>query len=183
MLFRSAIARIGAERWFGVDTLGVLTLAMSVAAILTIIGSGGLSPGVTKFISQLRGERDQALATDLSILAARAGVVFSLVGALVAMVYVSLSNRLGTTSSFEVFAIGALVVSFGFYLSGKSILYGEDRIRPYVGREALGSILFAITLGLAVVLQAPPLIILALDRKSTRLNSSHIPLSRMPSSA
>ncbi|HDL48705.1 MAG TPA: hypothetical protein ENH33_01920, partial [Actinobacteria bacterium] len=161
--FVRAIARIGAERWFGVDTLGVLTLAMSVAAILTIIGSGGLSPGVTKFISQLRGERDQALATDLSILAARAGVVFSLVGALVAMVYVSLSNRLGTTSSFEVFAIGALVVSFGFYLSGKSILYGEDRIRPYVGREALGSILFAITLGLAVVLQAPPLIILALS--------------------
>ncbi|NOY55791.1 MAG: hypothetical protein GXP34_07360 [Actinobacteria bacterium] len=158
-----AIARIGAERWFGVDTLGVLTLAMSVAAILTIIGSGGLSPGVTKFISQLRGERDQALASDLSILAARAGVVFSLVGAVVAMVYVSFSDRLGTTPPFEVFAIGTLVMAFGFYLSGKSILYGEDRIRPYVGREVLGSILFAVTLGLAVVLQAPPLIILALS--------------------
>ena len=29
----------------------------------------------------------------------------------------------------------------------------------------------------------PPLALKATDRKSTRLNSSHIPLSRMPSSA
>ena len=35
-----------------------------------------------------------------------------------------------------------------------------------------------------LLLQAPPdLALLDVDRKSTRLNSSHIPLSRMPSSA
>ena len=33
------------------------------------------------------------------------------------------------------------------------------------------------------VTQLLPVFYLALDRKSTRLNSSHIPLSRMPSSA
>ena len=30
---------------------------------------------------------------------------------------------------------------------------------------------------------APTLLVIGIDRKSTRLNSSHIPLSRMPSSA
>ena len=29
----------------------------------------------------------------------------------------------------------------------------------------------------------PEVVLISLDRKSTRLNSSHIPLSRMPSSA
>ena len=37
-------------------------------------------------------------------------------------------------------------------------------------------------LGGVVVYSLPPLL-KGLDRKSTRLNSSHIPLSRMPSSA
>ena len=37
--------------------------------------------------------------------------------------------------------------------------------------------------GPAICGHAHPEVIAALDRKSTRLNSSHIPLSRMPSSA
>ena len=41
------------------------------------------------------------------------------------------------------------------------------------------------TYGLWITLESPSITELAveLDRKSTRLNSSHIPLSRMPSSA
>jgi len=156
-----AVVRIGAERWFGVEALGILTLAMSVAAIVTIVGPGGLSAGVTKFIAQFRGGQDPARTRDLGILAARAGVTFSLLGAAGGVVYILLSDQLEVSTP-EVLAAAALILSFGFYLSGKSILYGEDRILGYLRREIVGSVLFAIVLLLALLLDAAPLMILAL---------------------
>ena len=61
--------------------------------------------------------------------------------------------------------------------AGSSFVFG------YVGG---GAAPFEVTKpqnGFSLAFQALPLVLVILDRKSTRLNSSHIPLSRMPSSA
>ena len=62
----------------------------------------------------------------------------------------------------------------------KVIIYAreeaEKRQNDYLGTEHL-------LLGLLREEESLPMVILKKDRKSTRLNSSHIPLSRMPSSA
>lgn len=155
-----ALARIGAGRWFGNDGLAAVTLAISVAAIATIIGAGGLAPGITKFISQLRGEDRPDLATDLAVYSSRLTIAFSVVGAAAGAVYVWLSD--GGTTTGERVSVAALVFAFGLYQCGKSILYGEDRIRPYASREFIGGALFALTMAVALWADNPSWIIIAL---------------------
>src|ERR1051326_804090 len=76
-------------------------------------------------------------------------------------------------------AILAFVVVFGAAKAVSNLVSGD--LAERIGRKRL------LVLGWAIALPVAPLIALApswwLDRKSTRLNSSHIPLSRMPSSA
>lgn len=158
--FERAAVRIGAERLIGVDALGVVTIALSVATLATIVGAGGLSAGVTKFIAQLRGEGHGDLAKDMATFSARLGIAFSLAGVAVGVVYATFST--GFQAGLDVVAVGALVFAFGLYLSGKSILYGEDRIRRYVMRETVGAVGFLLIGALVVVVRQPAILIIAL---------------------
>jgi O-antigen/teichoic acid export membrane protein len=155
-----ALARIGAGRWFGNEALGAVTLAFSVAAIATIVGAGGLSPGITKFVSQLRGEDHPELAQSLGIYASRLSIAFSVVGAIIGVAYVWLSD--GGATWTERVAVGTLVFAFGLYQGGKSILYGEDHIRAYALRELAGGLLFAMGMAVALLVGSPSWIIVAL---------------------
>jgi len=155
-----ALARIGAGRWFGNDGLGIVTLALSVAAIATIVGAGGLSPGITKFISQLRGEDRPELAYDLGVYSSRLSIAFSIIGAIIGTVYVLFTDGLASTP--EKVSVGILVFAFGLYQSGKSVLYGEDRIGRYTAREALGAALFVVGMAIALWAASPSWIVIAL---------------------
>lgn len=141
------LARIGAGRWFGNDALALVTLAISVAAIATIVGAGGLAPGITKFIAQLRGEERLDLARELGSFAARVTVGMSAVGALAGSLYLWSSHD--NASRAAVASVAALVFVFGLYQAGKSILYGEGEIRPYAARELVGGALFVIGMVIA----------------------------------
>ena len=96
-------------------------------------------------------------------------------------------------------ALGVIIVSDSQALAGdrfKPMDTGRaDKAAQSAGRRRLdpwfwgAAGLFALALAAAAypVFRTDPMsapgILLLLDRKSTRLNSSHIPLSRMPSSA
>ena len=65
----------------------------------------------------------------------------------------------------------------GAAMAGEVLLDGRDIYEP-------GTDVTKIRLKIGMVFQKPnPFPSMTIDRKSTRLNSSHIPLSRMPSSA
>ena len=59
----------------------------------------------------------------------------------------------------------------------------NNGIRQGVGAALFGTIGRVLAFAIFLTISAVGLGAMLLDRKSTRLNSSHIPLSRMPSSA
>ena len=72
-------------------------------------------------------------------------------------------------------------------LEGAEIKEGQSLIEPSSGNTGIALVALANALGIPIEIAVPERIPeekkILLDRKSTRLNSSHIPLSRMPSSA
>jgi O-antigen/teichoic acid export membrane protein len=158
-----AAARISAEAWFGIDGLGLVTIALSVATIVTIFGAAGMSPGITKLMSELRGKGEHQTAHQFGIYVARRATGFSVVGATAAILYVHFTEPIAMNSiAGGVAAIGVLTLSYGSYLAGKAIAYGEDRIRGYVAREAGGAALFAVGLAAAFFFNSIVVLIAAL---------------------
>lgn len=158
-----AVARIGAEAWFGIEGLGLVTIALSVATIVTIIGAAGMSPGITKLMSELRGKGELQRADQFGTYVARRAAAFSVVGASAAAVYVQFADPVDMDSiTGGAAAIGVLTLTYGSYLAGKAIAYGEDRIKDYVGREAGGAALFALGLAAAFFLDSVVVLIAAL---------------------
>ena len=67
---------------------------------------------------------------------------------------------------------------------GVADVVGRLRDNDYLSNESIASVTFlADRLAKPVLVEGPAGTGKTADRKSTRLNSSHIPLSRMPSSA
>ncbi len=79
-----------------------------------------------------------------------------------------------------------LTLAIGFLISGLFFKFiPTDLVEKHLGEKGLKPIFIASIVGtlLPVCCIGSLPIALTLDRKSTRLNSSHIHLSRMPSSA
>lgn len=137
-------ARIGSNALFGERGLAFVTAALAIASIVTIIGSAGLSAGTTKFIAEVRATRSVGDSDRFTAIAARAMVVLSIGGALVAGVYASLDRVLSEGGATLITTTGLLALAFGLYLAGKAIAYGEGAIKGYVTREAIGAAAFAV---------------------------------------
>ena len=75
----------------------------------------------------------------------------------------------------------AAIITSLYLLSRYNYLYFHIRIEMF--SIFVAYTIFAVTWNTRDQIESSFLIILGIDRKSTRLNSSHIPLSRMPSSA
>jgi O-antigen/teichoic acid export membrane protein len=137
-------ARIGANAIFGERGLAYVTAALAVASIVTIIGSAGLSAGTTKFIAELRATGGVGRADGFTSVASRAMVLLSIAGAVIAAAYASVDQVLSEGGAVLVTTTGVLALTFGLYLAGKAIAYGEGAIKGYVGREVIGAAGFAI---------------------------------------
>lgn len=145
--------KIGAQAFFGEQGLAWATASISIATLATVIGSAGLSAGITKLISQLRGA-GSGRERQLAALVARVALVLTLAGAVAGVVYSMFDPTLGNAGGGSVVMAGVLTVVFGLYLAGKSILYGEERVSWYVRAEILGGGLFIIGMAIVVVAKA-----------------------------
>ena len=87
----------------------------------------------------------------------------------------TISNALRGQLSYESQANGAMMRISPLGIFGSN--YNLDQVAEWAIQDSM------LTHPNPVCLQANALYTMAIDRKSTRLNSSHIPLSRMPSSA
>ncbi len=152
-----AASRIAAEAWFGVEALGVVTVAFSVAMIVTIIGPAGLSPGITKIVSQLRGEGGDAAGFGAFV--ARVGLALGVAGAAAATIYALTDSSLTAGGALTIGSTAALTLTFALYLTGKSLAYGEGRIRRYVALESIGFLVFVGSLVLVIAIDAPAAIV------------------------
>jgi O-antigen/teichoic acid export membrane protein len=145
--------KIGAKAFFGEQGLAWATASISIAALATVIGSAGLSAGITKLISQLRGS-GTGRARQLAALVARVALALTLAGAVAGIIYSTFDPTLGATGRGQIVMVGVLTLVFGLYLAGKSILYGEEQVSRYVRAELLGGGLFVIGMVIIVVAKA-----------------------------
>lgn len=157
-----AVARIAADLLFGVPGLALITAALSVATIATIVGPAGLSAGITKFISQLRGEGRPLDADRFAGYAALASLALSLLGAAGAAWYGFFEPAVRVGGPLGHLSVVVLTLAFGAYLTGKAIAYGEGTIRRYVLLELAGATAFVVALATVAVLDAPAAVALTL---------------------
>ncbi len=153
--------QVGANTFFGVEALAWVTASISIATLATVVGPAGLSAGITKLTSELRGSRP-GQASAFVTLSTRLAFLLTVAGAIVGTIYARFDPTLGSGGTAQVVAAGVLTLTFGLYLTGKSILYGEERIGPYVRSETLGGLLFAAGMVLVVFADAPWAIVLPL---------------------
>jgi O-antigen/teichoic acid export membrane protein len=153
---------IAAESFFGVDGLAHVTAALSVAAIATIAGSAGLSAGITKLISELRGQTKPHQARRFATFATRVALVLSVAGAVAGGGYALVDESLRSGGPLVVASTALLTLVFGSYLAGKAAAFGEGLIRHYVILEFLGVGAFAMGFWLIVLVDSPRGVILPL---------------------
>jgi len=152
-------ARIGAGRFFGDTALAYVTGGLAVATIATVVGAAGLTAGATKLIAELRVSDDSA-GRSMATLTARSMLVLTIAGALGAIVYAGFDRVLSAGGRRVILSTGLLTFTFGMYLAGKAILYGEGAIRRYVRREVAGAVAFLVAGGLVVAAGTPAYVLL-----------------------
>lgn len=157
-----AATRIAAGRLFGVEALGIVTLAMSTATVAVTFGAAALTPAITKLVSELRGSERVDDALRLAAVSARIGLGASVAGAIIGGLYVATNPSPGTSGTATIMGTSILTFAFGLYLTGKAITYGQERIGPYVRRELIGAALFALGLAGLILVDRPALILVPL---------------------
>ncbi len=149
------LLRVGAEHWFGVAGLGIVTLALSVSAIVTIVGPAGASAGITKLISELRGRGRPEESSRFVMVVARLALISSLAGGVVAALYALVDPTLREESTVVLGSMALVTLIFGLYQAGKAIAYGEQRIGRYVALEVVGFVAFVVAMWWVVVSNVP----------------------------
>lgn len=135
-------ARFGAGI-ISVDALRTVTIALSIAGIISIVTAGGWSSGIIKFLSELRGSDRSDDGDRLATLASWVVVGLSTIGAAAALWYSV------TAADFDwapAALTAALTVVFGLYIAGKSIAYGRQQVKRQALLEIVGFGLFAVSL-------------------------------------
>jgi O-antigen/teichoic acid export membrane protein len=155
------LAKVGAAE-VSVAALGMITAGFAVATIVTIVGAGGMSPGISKFISQLRGEKRNEDAGALAGVSARWATGFAVAGALAATGYAATNATLRDGGAAVVVGTGVLTLVFGVYLAGKAIAYGADDVKRYARFEIVGAFGFAIAMAAVIVVGEAELVLIPL---------------------
>ena len=143
--------RVAADAAFGVVGLGMVTAAMAIATIATIPGAAGMSAGITKLVSELRGGGDPGRANRLARRSAALVAALSLAGAAAGAWYAGVDEALGDAGLPGRAAVAVLTFVFGMYLAGKAVAFGLGRIKTYSAAELAGALAFALAVGVAVV--------------------------------
>lgn len=153
--------QVGASAFFGVEALAWVTASISIATLATVVGPAGLSAGITKLTSELRGSKIEQ-ASGFVTLATRLALLLTVVGAIAGGIYARFDPTLGSGDTAQMIGAGVLTLAFGLYLTGKSILYGEEQVGKYVRAETFGGVLFVLGMALVVIADAPRAIVLPL---------------------
>ncbi len=147
--------RVTADAAFGVVGLGMVTAAMAIATIATIPGAAGMSAGITKLVSELRGRGEAARARRFARRSALAAGTLSLLGALVGAWYAGRDPALAGAGAPARMGVGVLAFAFGLYLTGKAVAFGLGRIKTYSAAELAGAAAFTVVVVVAVVTDSP----------------------------
>lgn len=151
-------AGVLAERRFGAVGLAVLATGIGIATNATIIGAAGLSAGLTKLLAEREGPAADAFRS----FAARWVLALTLVGALGGAVYARFDPIIDAAPRGTFAAVAALAIFFGAYQTGKAIAYGDQRLGSYVRRELVGAALFGAGAAIALLVENPAVILMAL---------------------
>ncbi|NIA24096.1 MAG: hypothetical protein GWP04_00850 [Gammaproteobacteria bacterium] len=181
------VEQVGANALFGVEALAWVTVSISVATLATVIGPTGLSAGITKLISELRGSRPQD-ASSFAALSARIALGLTVLGAAGGFAYAFFDPSLSAGGIRLAVGVALLTLTFGVYQTGKSILYGEERIGRYVQAEMIGGGLFIAAALLVIFTDASWAVVLPLAVAyvpvgwfaATRLHDPIVERDRLP---
>lgn len=156
------LVRIGAgvlaERRFGAVGLAVFATGIGIATNATIVGAAGLSSGLTKLLA----EREGAAADAFRSFASRWVLALTVLGAFGGAVYARFDPVIDAAPRGTFASVAALAVFFGAYQTGKAIAYGDQRLSSYVRRELLGAALFGAGAAIALLVDNPAVILMAL---------------------
>ena len=169
-------------RWLGPTKYGVLTLALAIVGLATV-ATGNLDVFLERFAAeyQVRRQFDRLARAQRFALGFKLGL-----GLLTSLVLVFGAPYMARHYQMPELALlvpllVAIVATDGFATTGRAILFGLQRFEWVSGVSIVFHVGKTILVGY-LWWRHQGLVALA-DRKSTRLNSSHSELSRMPSSA
>src|ERR1051326_2204399 len=166
-----------------------LPLASFAAGIISFLSPCVLPlvPGYVSLISGVGVEelqrQDSKLMRKVMLNSMAFILGFSVVFVTLGAISTSVGQALAIYKSKIAIAAGVVIILFGLHLTGIlkiRALYSDKRLHSVKGGSTAWG---AFVIGFAFAFGWTPCVgpILSVDRKSTRLNSSHIPLSRMPS--